>query len=268
MYKGMTITDIHTHVLPGLDDGPENLEESLNLLKHMSESGVDRVICTSHYKSPHFDVSQEAMDTKYQVVMETTTTERDLAHFPNLSLGAEVRISNQIVGDIQHNTIPTLGNTRYVLVELSGTEKPENAMRFFHELRVRNHQLILAHPERIVALQRNSDLAEELYALGVLFQLTANCFLKAGKSEHPAQSLAWSWLESGMAALIASDSHNTHSRPPVLVQAYERIAERCGDTVVQQLIANANAIWDGTETTPIEATKTKKRFLGWLSMRR
>lgn len=258
MKSGGPITDIHVHLLPGLDDGPVDIEESQALLTELARSGVDRVFCTSHYGSPHFDVTYNDLAAAYEKLSLVHNNSFSIT----LSSAAEVRLSPSLISDLRENCIPTLGNTHYVLVEFPGNEISNQNLSLIYELKVRGYLPIMAHPERNLAIQRQPQLLDELLEAGVAAQLTADCFLKPLNHQLMRDKLAWRILESGQASLIASDAHNTSSRPPLLTQAYNHISLKYGDKLVERLIENANAVWEDADLLPVEKVKTKKRVLG------
>lgn len=260
MRNADAITDIHVHVLPGLDDGPQDIEESQALLKELADSGVQRVFCTSHYGSPHFAVTYENLVAAYEDLSPVHNNPFSLT----LSPAAEVRLSPSLISNLRENRIPTLGNTHYILVEFPGNEISNDNMALIYELRVRGYLPIMAHPERNLAIQRRPQLVDELCEAGVAMQLTADCFLKGPNSNLTRDKLAWRFLESGQASIVASDAHNTSSRPPVLTQAYNHIALKYGSQLVDRLIENANAVWEDADLLRVERAKAKKRILGFL----
>jgi protein-tyrosine phosphatase len=250
------ITDIHAHVLPGIDDGPASIDESKNLLDKFHACNTDRVFCTSHYLSPHFEVSLEALDDAFKAL-----SVHSQGNGPVLAKGAEVRITSGLIHVIQEDNIPTLGNTRFVLVEFRSDVIAERSLELIHELMVRDYQPIMAHPERNLSIQKDPKLLDDLQQAGLLFQLTAWCFDKPARLMHVPDKLAWKILEDGYAAVIASDAHNTETRPPGLLQAYDNIALRLGQSAVDTLISNANAIWDDMPCSAVEVVKPKKSLL-------
>lgn len=252
-----TITDIHVHILPGIDDGPESMQETQTLIKSLRDSGVHRAFCTSHYANPHFDVTYEDLETAYNEVLH-----HDNSRLLTLSRGAEVRVSPSLIDDIKANRVPTLGETRYVLVEFPGNDISNQNMAFIYELKVRGYIPIMAHPERNLGVQRQPQLINDLIEAGLFLQLTADCFLKPTNHQLTRDKLAWRILEQGQASLIASDAHNTTSRAPLLLQAYEAISAKFGEAMVSQLIENANAVWEDASLNPVEAVKVKKRVFG------
>lgn len=258
------ITDIHAHILPGLDDGPIDIDDTSALIEAMRVEHIDRVFCTSHYHSPHFAVSLAEMDAAFSIIRQTRDAN---SKTPTLALGAEVRLSQSLTDDLEGNRIPQLGDTRYVLVEFDTPAISEHAMSLVYELCIRKFSPIMAHPERNLAVQKNPALVDTLRAAGLLMQATAMCFTANHQAAtHQSNKLAWALLEQGKIDLIASDAHNTTTRPPGLQAAYESIATRLGDTVSEALMANANAVWENAECTPIEVAEKRASggFRKWL----
>ncbi|OFW82251.1 MAG: hypothetical protein A2201_05490 [Alicyclobacillus sp. RIFOXYA1_FULL_53_8] len=258
------ITDIHTHILPGLDDGPKNAEEASALLTYLKTSGVERAFCTTHYLSPHFHVSQSDLASGYanlSLIYHTLPS-------PALSAAAEVRLSPQLETDLRDGNVPTLGSTKYVLVEFPGDDVSTDNLRLVYELQVRGYIPIMAHPERNLGVQRNPSLIDELCDLGLTLQATADCFLKANTEMLTRDKIAWRFLEQGRISLIASDAHNITSRPPTLVQAYERIGTRLGQSTVDQLIENANAVWEGNPVEAVHVELVKRGLRGLFGQKR
>jgi protein-tyrosine phosphatase len=249
------ITDIHAHVLPGVDDGPEDLTATQALLATFHSTGVHRVFCTSHYHSPYFDVKQSDLEQGFSAVTQARSS-----HSLELALGAENRISAEFIADIQAGTVHTLGSTNYVLVEFETPKITSQALDIVYELIVRGYRPIMAHPERNLALQRKPALADTLLDAGLLLQATAVCFQQAERHAHQSAKLAWSLLRQGKISVIASDAHNTTSRPPDLMTAYDNISLQLGSSVAEELMSNANAIWNNEmcEQVKIEGKGAKR----------
>jgi protein-tyrosine phosphatase len=233
------ITDIHTHVLPGIDDGPDDLEAAQNLLAAFHASGTDRVFCTSHLLSPHFDSNLDGLRAAYHRLTEGLTRHDG----PELALGAELRMTASLADLLRMGEVPALGDSHYVLCEFRSDHVSTRALELVHELVVRGYQPIMAHPERNLELQKHPERLDELAACGLLFQVTAQCFEAGPHDGHPGQRLAWRMLEEGRVAVIASDAHDPAVRPPGLLPAYEAISAHAGDAVAEVLMMNANAIW-------------------------
>jgi protein-tyrosine phosphatase len=250
----MMVTDIHAHVLPDLDDGPRNVAETTQLLQAFHESGTERVICTTHFGSPYYDVPLSAIDESFKRI----STQR--GNVPLLTTGAEVRIRPSLGKYIQKCCVPTLGNTKYVLVEFPSHRISSEEMEYVHELTIRGYVPIMAHPERNAVLQRKPYILDELMALGMHTQVTAQCFVTSGDDKLTQTKFAWKLLEQGRVTVIASDAHNTSSRPPGLLEAYDNISIRLNCSAVEQLLNNANAVWNGHPISEVSVPAPKRRF--------
>lgn len=274
------LTDIHAHVLPGVDDGPGTITDALLLTDMYTDCGVSQVFCTPHYRNPAYHVPVEVARDAFGSLESQRATRPLNATTLDLVVGAEVHLAPGFADDLRQNLIPTLGDTHYVLVEFPNTELPDHSLRWIHELTIRGYRPIMAHPERHLVLRQDPKRVEDLTCMGVLMQLTAMCFLPESDGRSTAQSrgsshathrhdaknpvnqFAWQLLTQGHGTVIASDAHGTTRRPPRLKSAYEEISHRLGENVAETLIQNANAIWNDEEVTAVTPTvaETKK---GW-----
>ncbi|MDQ0191416.1 hypothetical protein JI721_04730 [Alicyclobacillus cycloheptanicus] len=209
----MTI-DIHAHVLPGLDDGPDTLAEADVLLRAFRDCGVETVICTPHYLHPMFDVTKEQIDAAFAELTAARPSGAEADAWPRLLKGAEVRVTRRLVDDLRSRTVPTLGDTNYVLVEFPSQVIDDAMFEMMHELLVRDYQPIMAHPERNVAIQKDTSLIKDFIDAGVLMQVTASCFDAPRNAASAAVRVA-EWMQAqGYVHFVASDAHNLTSRPP------------------------------------------------------
>lgn len=147
-----------------------------------------------------------------------------------------------------------------IYLDKNSNHVSQQALGLIHEIVIRGYTPIMAHPERNIAIQKSPKLLEELADEGILFQLTAQCFTKGRRNMHEADKLAWKIVQDGMCTVIASDAHNTTTRQPGLISAYDKIAERLGQPTADRLIENANSIWEGQ---PVETVIPSKRR--WLA---
>lgn len=257
MNNDILITDIHTHVAPGIDDGPRTPKAAIELLNAHREAGTARLFCTSHFMSPHFDVDERQFHAAYEKIVEMRGTLPDLT----FEEGAEVRVTPTLDTLLLEDRVPTLGATAYVLLEFPNGELDDRALQLAHEFRVRSMHPVMAHPERNIQVQKRIEWIDELKKAGWLLQLTAQCLESAPASRsHMADRTAWAILERGAATVIASDAHDTAFRPPGLRVAYETVATRFGSRVSETLIANANAIWNNEPTETVVVEQRRSRF--------
>lgn len=218
--------DWHCHVLPGMDDGSRDTDESLELIRMLAEQGIDTVIAT-----PHFFANDESVDVfierrqKSYVSLKNVLTHGEM----NVVLGAEVRYYPGI-GKLSELTKLCIDNTDLLLLEMPFERWTEYTVREICDIaNSRNVKLILAHIERYLPLQ-GKGVFESLYEAGILMQVNAGFFLG-----FTTRRKALSYLRDGGIHLIGSDAHNIKYRPPRLGEAYEAIRKKFGDEIVTYL---------------------------------
>ena len=161
--------DIHSHVCFGIDDGSKNIEESLELLKVMSSEGITDVFLTPHYViGTKYNANNECKREIYNELVEVCKKENINI---NLHLGNEVYIDDKISTYIDKDEIFTMNDdTNYILIEFSLFQYSPNYMLIIHNLLTRGYNIIIAHPERYIYIDRNMELIEKLRDMGVFFQ--------------------------------------------------------------------------------------------------
>lgn len=214
--------DIHTHILPGMDDGSGSLEESLAMAKESARQGVRLLAAT-----PHFYATQEDPNSflrrreKSLALLESAWQEG----FPTLLVGAEVRYFDGIsrVEKIAHLT---LDHTRILLLEMPFTSWSRRMVEEVVELqRSRGLQVLLAHVERYLKDQ-DGQVWETFRQNGVWMQCNANFFLR-WQTKRKAQAL----FKKGEIQMLGSDTHNMTTRPPNLALAREALVKSLGQAV-------------------------------------
>lgn len=191
--------DIHCHILPGVDDGSSSMEESLAMLAAAKAAGVTEITCTPHCRDPYFDY-----DAMWQAFYQFQDAAGD---FP-LHMGFEV--NHHKLMDLGMDWARVLGcyGTADFLLELSVNASPSRFVEYertIFELQGMGYNVIIAHPERYVAVQRDVGLAQELVDMGCRLQASADFIAggRLGAEKRPAIEL----LKQGLYTFIASDAH-------------------------------------------------------------
>lgn len=223
--------DVHLHILPGVDDGPDTLEEALALARDLVQGGIHSAIATPHYNDefPRRSASeiQERVNHLQQELYRHSIPLR-------LFAGHEVLIKPGLVEDIQAGRVATLNHSHYLLLELwNNTWIPETE-RVIFELRAFGAVPVLAHPERYRAFQQEPQRLAALIQQGVLVQLTASSLV--GLQGKTARRSAEYFLKHGFVHCIASDAHGLQRRPPALAESLARAARLIGQEKAQQAI--------------------------------
>src|SRR2546421_9815594 len=223
--------DTHLHILSGVDDGPETIQESLTLAQALVQEGIHAAIATPHYNDEFPQRSAaEIRERVYHLQQEL-----DRHGIPlRLFAGHEALIKAGLLEDIRAGRLATLNGSRYLLLELWNTTWLPMTERVIFELRAFGIVPILAHPERYRAIQQDPGRLAALLQQGVLAQLTASSLISMqGKA---TRRCAESLLKQGLIHCIASDAHGLHKRPPGVVRGLQRAVELLGEARVKQLI--------------------------------
>ena len=194
--------DIHTHILPGLDDGASNLEESLEILKCASSNGVTDVVLTPHYIK---NSTYNANNKRKKNILEALKKEIKKNNINiNLYLGNEVYIDENLIS--LYKEISTINNSRYILIELSLTTKYHLVEKVICELINNNLIPIIAHPERYISYYSDYDFFEILVKKGCLLQ--GNIGSLYGLHGRKAKKMLKGLLKRNLIHVIASDVHH------------------------------------------------------------
>ena len=191
--------DIHCHILPGVDDGAEDLDESLAMFRAAQAAGITEIVCTPHCRDPYFDY--EAMAAAY------TRLRGAVGDFP-LRMGFEVNHRKLMELGLDWARVLALWGTNTLLLELSVGASPSRFGvygRTVFALQGMGYDVIIAHPERYQVIQRDIGYAEEFVRMGCKLQLSAD-FVAGGRfggEKRPAVKL----LKAGLVSYIASDAH-------------------------------------------------------------
>ncbi|REK69266.1 tyrosine-protein phosphatase [Paenibacillus paeoniae] len=229
--------DIHTHILPGLDDGAQDIEDSLRLARAAIEEGINVIIATPHHANGVY--INAARDVSRHV---QTLNDRFSAEGMSLRIvsGQEIRVHDDLLEAWHRGELLTLAGSSYVLLEMPSSRIPRGMAELIHELGILGLKPIIAHPERNAEVVKHPDRLMELIELGAYTQVTTHSLL-GGFGKRIKQS-AWSLLKSGNIHLVSSDAHHVERRGFLLQDAYQAIERSMGEQWSQHLKQNANAV--------------------------
>lgn len=225
------MVDLHCHVLPGVDDGPRTLADSLTMCRLAHQGGCDLLVATPHQRHP-------AWSNRDRARLEALVTELNQAldGKPQVLPGAEIRVDDELLAEIDllpRGPLLPLANSRSLLLELDRFGEAGDPTDLVHELTVAGWQAIIAHPEHYGWLFDEPWRLERLAQAGALFQITAMSL--TGDFGKGPQAACRSLLDLGLVHFVASDAHGINRRPPGLEAARRALVEGWGEAVAQAL---------------------------------
>ncbi len=237
--------DIHTHILPGLDDGAESFEDALNMARAAVSEGITTIIATPHHANGSY--TNLAADVKMQV---SSLNERFSAENVPVTIqsGQEIRVHDDLLEAWQRRELLTLADSRYVLLELPSSRIPRITRELIHELLIMNVHPIIAHPERNAEIVQHPERLAELVEAGAYGQVTTHSLL--GGFGKRIEQASWKLLRSGSIHVVSSDAHHIVRRGFRLGEAYGAIERTMGEQWVERLQRNASLV---VEDAPLPA---------------
>jgi len=240
--------DLHSHILPGLDDGPDNWDEALAMALVASRDGIGEMVCTPHWVLGKYENSGARILPRFAEFQARLAAEK----IPlKIHAGAELRIDTTLLPRLESGELLTLNNgSGYILLELPDENVPSDLGRFFWELQLNGYRPILSHVERNPFLRANPQHLFEWVGRGILTQITA-------VSLHPdfdpaIREFALFLLRHRLAHMVVTDTHSLRMRRPELSGAFRAVAELIGEqTAVQMVCETPRRILNG-ESVPME----------------
>ncbi|MCK5146966.1 hypothetical protein KAR48_09435 [bacterium] len=220
--------DIHSHIMPGIDDGPTNWEESIAILQAAINDGITGMVATSHV----FDRLDAPLEKLYRHTFNELK-ERALTAGLSIDLWLACEFHCQTVINLTSPLLTLDGNGKYALIELPMAQIPMDFGDLIFNLELHGITPILAHPERNTVLMQKPNLAFDLALKGVLMQINAGSLM--GYFGKRVQQVAELFLTHHLCHFVASDAHSSRSRPPHMAEAYRKVARLYGDEIAQNL---------------------------------
>lgn len=208
--------DLHCHILPGIDDGPADIEESLQIARLAVQDGIHTCVATPHFYVGLYTPSKETIQHQVSRLNEHLRT-YDIAL--QVLPGMEVALTPEALSHFEEDKLLGLNGSRYLLVEPSRLSTPDTIHNACYQLLVQNAIPVLAHPERNPLLHKAPEILFDLVRSGVLLQINATS-LDPSQSQRAYDNVRF-LLQHRAVHCIASDGHSAEHRPPKLRQAVE-----------------------------------------------
>jgi len=222
------IVDIHSHIIPGIDDGSKNMEMTLEMIRNAEKEGIKEMVATPHYLLEYGEAT--IIDVKNHVKEINVLLENEKIDVKIYS-GQEVYFTGKIIEDYLEGNIGTINDSRYMLIEFPMDKFDENTFDILYELQVRDIVPIIAHPERYKFFIEKPLLINEFINQEYLFQVNAGSM--EGKFGQHVKKTVDLFLTNNIYNFIGSDAHNIKSRNTGLKNAMDLIEKSINKNIFQ-----------------------------------
>jgi protein-tyrosine phosphatase len=254
------MVDLHCHILPQLDDGPQNLEESLQMCRIASLDGIKKIVATPHtLNGVYYNAGQTIREAVNQLNQALKKENIKITVFS----GADIHINPDIIKELSEDIGLTINSGgRYFMLELPSQVVPAQTKELIFSLLIEGFIPIITHPERNKAIQEDINCLYTLVHLGALAQVTSTSLL--GGFGPEALDCAKKILAHKLVQIIASDAHSADKRPPKLSEAVKVASNIVGEDFAQDLVTSipekiiANEILN--LPSPLKSETTERRF--------
>ena len=222
--------DIHSHIIPNVDDGARSVEETFNILKEAQEAGFTDVILTSHFLLNYYETNAQELifwKEKLQEVLKKQGTKI------NLHSGMEIYITNQMEELLENKKILTLANSRYMFIELPLATNVKYFDYVVYYLEAKGIKPIIAHPERYKCVQKDPDIVEEYIEKGCLIQCNYGSIVNLYGRE--AEKTIKTLLKKNQVHFLGSDVHRENGTYLIILDAIKKIRKIIGENKINEL---------------------------------
>ena len=250
--------DLHSHILPGIDDGAKDIAKSLAMARLAVADGTTHIACTPHFMPGVYENTVQAISqliSELELALQVAEIELTLIR------GGDIHIAPDIADKLTAGTLPALGTSNYFLFEPPHHVLPPGIVQLCKGIIAAGYRPVLTHPERLTWIENHYSEICSLDEIGVVVQITAGSIT----GTFGARALYWAerMLDEGRVDIIASDAHNTRSRPPGLSRARDRIAQRLGDAAAIKMVQdNPQLILNNQPVAPKQERKMAKKKPG------
>lgn len=244
--------DIHSHILPGIDDGSKSIEMTLDMLKRAEREGLENIVATPHFRRGCFEVT-------YNEVKDLVSKINKLLELEEIGVkvhvGQEVYFSERIIDDFEEGIIGTINDGKYMLLEFPMRKIPKEAADYMYELKLRGVTPIIAHPERYSEVISNVEVLNDFIDEGCLFQINAGSI--RGDFGKDVKKTAEKLIKSGVYAFIGSDAHNNMGRNTGILEESQEVFKK--NNYLEEVFLDNSKKLLNNEDIYYEGSKLKKK---------
>lgn len=250
--------DIHSHILPNLDDGAGSMEEAVQIAKAAVEEGITKIIATPHHQNgAYINIKKTIIDKVGELNLLLTNENVPLVILP----GQETRINGDLLIELENDLILPLNHTTYVFIELPSGHVPRYTEQMLFDIQLKGLTPIIVHPERNSEIIENPDVLYKLVSKGALTQITASSL--TGHFGKNIKKFTLQLVESQLTHFIASDVHSLKNRPFRLGEGYGVLNKEFGLDAEYLFKENAELLVKNLTVYKMDPSRIKKKkFLG------
>lgn len=249
--------DIHSHILPEIDDGSRSIDETMEMLKEAENAGFREIITTPHYFEGYYEVDES---TREQLINKVKSQMGAHKTSVSLYIGNEIYITEDTMDNVKAKKASSLNNKKYVLVEFDLNVKPMNMLNMIYKVLKERYIPILAHPERYRFVQQNPAILTELASNGVLFQCNYGSFIEM--YGRKAEIIAKKLLKNNMISFLGTDAHRANSiyiKVPEIIKVLTNLA---GEAKVDEITdSNQRRVLNNQDIEVSEPKKIKLNLI-------
>lgn len=224
-------TDIHCHILPGVDDGAKNMDMSMEMLKTAETDGIRQIILTPHNKPMHRNLSREKLkEMVSRLQREIDGQGIEIRLYP----GSELYYRSELVELLDKKEVCTMADSSYVLVEFNPMDDFDYIRKGIYQLTAGGYRPILAHIERYSKICNTYGHAEELARMGCGIQINAGSVM--GEYGYQARHFTRRMLKHRLVHFVATDAHDNKKRKPCLFECAKYISRKYGEEYTKRLL--------------------------------
>jgi len=225
------IIDIHSHIVPDVDDGAKTLDESKQMLQLAYNEGIRTIIATPHFRRRMFECPLQKRKEQYEKLKEVAA---QIGDGMTIIFGCECYADSNLIERLATGECCTIGNSSYVLTEFSERRDFAYVRQIIYDLVCNGYEPIVAHVERYGYLKKEN--IEELISLGAKMQINAESII--GKEGRKIKKFCKMMMKEGLLSFVATDAHGVKDRPPEIASCAAYIEKKMGKDYAKKILIN------------------------------
>lgn len=224
------MVDLHSHIVPGVDDGAQTKSQVRQMLRKEYEDGVRTLVLTPHYRKGMFESETELVRKRAAYVIQES---KNLGLDMQIYLGREYHANSDMITELKQNPYYRINQGKYVLVEFSSAHSFEKIRNWIYQMVVAGFRPVIAHIERYPDVMKDLARVEELVELGGLVQISTSAIL--GDHGFRLKGYTKKLLQKRLVHFVASDAHDMEDRQPNMEVCYQYVAKKYGEDYAREL---------------------------------